>query len=298
MTPNPIFGRPMREAHFQFSPTFTPLNHGSFGAWPRLIQEVQDNFQKQCHSRPDPFIVYELPALIDFSRSAIAPLLGVGTNEVVFLPNATTGVNVVLRNLKWNEGDVVVHFSTIYDSCEETLKNIKEYSPQLETENISLEYPTSDAEILRKLRDTVKRIAGLGKKVRLAMFDTVLTFPGARVPWEELVVACKELEVLSLIDGAHGIGHIDLKHLGSVGPDFFVSNCHKYVSISRSIRSNSLDVIRLGRGGWHQGRRNWMETNWTDERQMALHTPWLRSLLRPIPQSTSHPNLPTNLLPI
>lgn len=57
--------------------------------------------------------------------------------------------------------------------------------------------------------------------------DTVLTFPGARMPWEALVQACKELNVLSLIDGAHGIGHIDLGHLGEVGPDFFVSNCYK-----------------------------------------------------------------------
>jgi hercynylcysteine S-oxide lyase len=59
------------------------------------------------------------------------------------------------------------------------------------------------------------------------MFDTVLTFPGVRMPWETLVRACKDLAVLSLIDGAHGIGHIDLKRLGNVGPDFFTSNCYK-----------------------------------------------------------------------
>ena len=59
------------------------------------------------------------------------------------------------------------------------------------------------------------------------LIDTVLTFPGARMPWEALVQACKDMGILSLIDGAHGIGHIDLSHLGEVGPDFFVSNCHK-----------------------------------------------------------------------
>jgi selenocysteine lyase/cysteine desulfurase len=47
------------------------------------------------------------------------------------------------------------------------------------------------------------------------------------MPWEALVKACKDLEILSLIDGAHRIGHIDLAHLGSVGPDFFTSNCCK-----------------------------------------------------------------------
>jgi selenocysteine lyase/cysteine desulfurase len=130
----------MRSSHWEFSPTFTPLNHGSLGAYPRNIQQAQDAFQKQCHARPDPFIKYELPKLINKSREAIAPLLGVDANEVVFVPNATTGVNIVLRNLKWEKADVVVHFSTIYRACDKTLSSIKEREP-LETVNITLDYP-------------------------------------------------------------------------------------------------------------------------------------------------------------
>ncbi len=69
---------------------------------------------------------------------------------------------------------------------------------------------------------------------RIAKFDTVLTFPGVRLPWERLVKACRDTKVLSLVDGAHGIGHIDLTHLGSLGPDFFTSNCYKCVFCPRS----------------------------------------------------------------
>jgi hypothetical protein len=243
MTVKPPFGRPMRDSQFQFSPTFTPLNHGSFGAYPRVIQEAQDAFQKRCHERPDTFIVYDLPDLIDESRKAIAPYLGVEVDEVVFVPNASTAVNTVLRNLKWEKGDVVVHFSTIYGACEKTLSSIREHEP-LETVNIALVYPIEDQEIVRRFRETVNRVRGEGKNVRLAMFDTVLTFPGARMPWEELVEACTEMGVLSLIDGAHGIGHIDLSHLGKIGPDFFVSNCHKYVFLSLFLLP--IWILRLG----------------------------------------------------
>ena len=216
----------MRDAHFAFSPSYTPLNHGSFGAFPRLVAERQNELQRIAAERPDTFIVTDLPNLIDESREAVAPLLGVPVEEVVFVPNATTGVNTVLRNLKWEKGDVIVHFSTIYGACEKTIASIGEMTP-LVPRSILLEYPVEDEEIVRRFREMVEKVRSEGGNVRIAMFDTVLTFPGARMPWEELVKACKELGVLSLIDGAHGIGHIDLTHLGSVGPDFFVSNCHK-----------------------------------------------------------------------
>src|SRR6266487_1550287 len=110
MTRKVPFGKRMREDHFTFSPSYTPLNHGSFGAYPRAIQDWQNEFQKLAHERPDTFIVFDLPRLIDESRAAVAPLLGVPVDEVVYVPNATTGVNTVLRNLKWEEGDVIVHF--------------------------------------------------------------------------------------------------------------------------------------------------------------------------------------------
>ncbi|KUJ09207.1 PLP-dependent transferase [Mollisia scopiformis] len=232
MTIKPPFGHPIRNTHFSFSPTYVPLNHGSFGTFPLSVTQHQNQLQTQALERPDTFIVFDLPVLIDESRAAIAPLLGVDVDEVVFVPNATTGVNVVLRNLRWEEGDVVVCFSTIYGACEKSLVSVGEVLP-VQMEVVELQYPVEDEEILGRLEERVGKVRQEGKRIRLAMFDTVLTFPGARMPWERLVAKCKELEVLSLIDGAHGIGHIDLRELGKVAPDFFVSNCHKWLYTPR-----------------------------------------------------------------
>jgi selenocysteine lyase/cysteine desulfurase len=226
MTIKTPFGHPMRHAHFAFSPTYTPINHGSFGCSPLPVLSHQNHLQTLASARPDTFIVRDIPKLIDESRTAIAPFLGVDVDEIVLIPNATTGINTVLRNLKWEEGDVVVYFSTIYGACEKTIASIQE-GVMIEGLKIELQYPVEDSEIVRLLRGGIGKVQSEGKRVRVAMFDTVLTFPGARMPWEELVDVCKEMGVLSLIDGAHGIGHIDLRHLGKVEPDFFVSNCHK-----------------------------------------------------------------------
>lgn len=218
----------MRETHFSFAPSFIPVNHGSYGATPRVVEEKHFSMQRSVTERPDVFMTYNLPKYLDESRKAVAPLLGVDKDEVVFVANATTGVNTVLRNLKFEEKDVIVYFSTIYDACEKTISAIGELSP-LRPAPIPLTYPVEDDDIVRKLKEKVLQERKEGRNVKIAMFDTVLTFPGARMPWEDLVAACKELGVLSLIDGAHGIGQIDLTHLGKVNPDFFVSNCHKYV---------------------------------------------------------------------
>lgn len=92
---------------------------------------------------------------------------------------------------------------------------------------MDVSFPIGDIELLQLLYKSVRDLQQDGRKAKIAMFDTVITFPGVRMPWEGLVYACRDLNVLSLVDGAHGIGHIDLRHPTRVGPDFFTSNCYK-----------------------------------------------------------------------
>lgn len=89
-------------------------------------------------------------------------------------------------------------------------------------------FPVEDDWLVSAFASKIAEIEAQGGKVKIAVFDTVVSTPGVRLPFERLTKLCREKGVLSLIDGAHGVGHMKLD-LGALDADFFVSNCHKYV---------------------------------------------------------------------
>lgn len=99
-----------------------------------------------------------------------------------------------------------------------------------ESRRITFQYPISDSWLINTLCSTIQEVKRKGKNPRLAIFDTVVSMPGVRMPFEKLVGLCKDEGVLSLVDGAHGVGMLGSElDLGKLEADFFVTNCHKYV---------------------------------------------------------------------
>ncbi len=219
-------GSHLRTQEFLFDPAYRPLNHGSYGAFPKAVQTRQHAIQDQTERRSDPFIRFTIPKLLRESREAVAPLLSASVEEVVFTPNATTGVNTVLRNLRYDDGDIILYLSTAYGACEKTILHVCE-TTQAQPVKIDLKLPMEDEALVSMIRESIQRLVRERKRVRVFMFDTVATFPGVKLPWEGLTTLCRELGILSMIDGAHGIGHISLTRLNELGADFFTSNCYK-----------------------------------------------------------------------
>ncbi|KAL9611768.1 MAG: hypothetical protein Q9167_003618 [Letrouitia subvulpina] len=228
-SPTP-FGHLMR-SHFLFHSSYTPLNHGSFGAYPASVRDRLRQVQDLVEARPDLFFRYSFPKLLDASRGAIAKLLGVEVDDCVFVPNATTAVNTVLRSLVFERGDVIVYFSTLYGACGKTVQYIKETTPA-ESACVDLQYPIGDDEVVDRFQKTVHGLKKNGQTPKIAIFDTVSSLPGVRMPWERLVDICHKEGVLSMIDGAHGAGHLEMR-LGKVQPDFFATNLHKWLFVPR-----------------------------------------------------------------
>jgi selenocysteine lyase/cysteine desulfurase len=141
----------------------------------------------------------------------------------------------VYKNLTWNDdgNDTILSFSTIYGGCGKIEDWVVDNQRgKVSLREMDLAYPLEDEEIIQLFRDTVKQVEAEGKRARVCLFDVVSSSPGVVFPWVEMTKACRELGVLSLVDGAQGIGmvHLDIQ---AADPDFFVSNCHKWLHVPR-----------------------------------------------------------------
>jgi selenocysteine lyase/cysteine desulfurase len=207
------------------------LSPGSFGTYPIEVRSVLRHHQDLSEERPDVFIRYDYPKMLDESRKAVAELLNAPVEGCVFVPNASNGTNTVLRNLVYQPGDVVIYFATVYGACGKTVTYITETTPAT-SHMIEYTYPLPDPELCTKFEDAVKEIKANGKNPRVAIYDTIASQPGVRMPFERLTEICRQHGVLSFIDGAHCVGGIPID-LTNLDPDFYVSNCHKWLHVPR-----------------------------------------------------------------
>ena len=208
-----------------FTLGITDIRLGAYGAFPAEVRAEHRKLQDKFEVRPDKFIRYLYPELLDTSRKAMATYLNVPTNEIVYVKSATAAINTVLRNLFFSPQDMIIYFSTIFSACEKTIQSVME-TTQLKARKIQCVLPMSHDDIVAKFEQTVQQAKEEGFKVRIAVFDTIASVPGVRFPFERLTQICHEQGVLSCIDGAHGVGQIPID-LGKLNPDFFVSITHK-----------------------------------------------------------------------
>jgi selenocysteine lyase/cysteine desulfurase len=177
---------------------------------------------------------YDYREHLDASREALAELLNAPVDTIALAATATMAVNIILRNMTWSPDgkDEVVHFSSIYSGCRKTIEYLSDSTGLVSSRIVDVVYPLEDDEIVEAFRKAVEASRAEGKRPKLALFDVVSSMPGLLFPFKAMVQACRELGVLSLVDGAQGIGMVPID-LGALDPDFFLSNCHKWLNTPR-----------------------------------------------------------------
>lgn len=208
--------------HWLLDPEIVFLNHGSFGACPRRVLEFQSEWRARMERRPLQFLVRELETHLDSAREALARFSGADAEDLVFVPNATTGVNTVLRSLEFKPGDELLVTNQEYNACRNALEFVAERSGA-RVVVAKLPFPFSNADEL-----TAPVLECVTPRTRLALLDHVTSQTGIVLSIARLVNELNLRRVDVLVDGAHAPGMVPLK-LNQLGAAYYTGNCHKWL---------------------------------------------------------------------
>lgn len=198
------------------------LNHGSFGACPAPVFETYQEWQRRLEAEPVEFLGRRLPGLLAEARATLAAYLGADAANLVFVPNATHGVNIVARSLDLQPGDEVLGTDHEYGAVARTWRFIcGQRGATYRAQHIPLPVTTPDA-IVDQL------FAGVTERTRAVVVSHITSQTALAFPVAAICRRARELGILTVVDGAHAPGQIDLA-LDALGADFYAGNLHKWL---------------------------------------------------------------------
>ncbi len=210
--------------HWQLDPAVDFLNHGSFGATPTVVLDVQRRFQDALEREPIRFLAPErdLEPKLDIVRSRVASLVGAEPQDIAFVRNATDGVNAVLRSMSFSAEDEVVVTNHGYNACNNAAQFVAQRA-EAKVRVANIPFPIrGDDEVISAIE------AQFTKRTRLLLVDHVTSATGLIFPIERIVAAAHRRGIPVLVDGAHAPGMIAVD-LRCIDPDFYTANHHKWL---------------------------------------------------------------------
>jgi isopenicillin-N epimerase len=207
---------------FLLQPGITFLNHGSYGACPKPVFEVYQEWQRELEAQPVEFLSRKAPELLRAARSKLADYLHTETDNLVFVTNATTGINIVARSLKLGAGDEILGTDQEYGAIDRTWRFLCNKSGARYV-NLPIPLPIESQEAF------IERFwAGVTPRTRVISLSHITSATALIFPIKEICRRAREAGILTVIDGAHAPGQIELD-LEDLGADFYAGNCHKWL---------------------------------------------------------------------
>lgn len=209
-------------SHWRLDPSVAYLNHGSYGACPAAVLDAQAALRSEMEREPVDFLSSALPARLDAARDALSAFLGAEPEDLVFVPNATAGVNAVLRSLSLTPGDELLITSHTYAACRKTAEFVTERAGA-RVVVAHLPFPCRSEEDL-----ITPILKGVSPRTRLALLDHVTSPTALILPMARLVGDLRAVGVETLVDGAHAPGMIPLQ-LSDLDAAYYTGNAHKWL---------------------------------------------------------------------
>lgn len=215
------FGHPMR-ALFGLDPEAAFLNNGSYGATPLVVRAAQDAIRDEMERQPVAFFADIVPGRVRAAATRLADLLGARGEDVVFVENATAGMNVVLRSLRFEAGDEILTTGHVYGAVRQVMAHL-EKTQGVRIVEAELPWPARDEDALVAVIEQ-----GFTKRTKLLVIDHIASRSALILPVQRLAALARERGVRVLVDGAHAPGQLALD-VPALDADWVIGNCHKWL---------------------------------------------------------------------
>ena len=252
------------------------LNHGSFGACPKEVLEYQFKLRTELESDPVHFFDITSKKLWAEAIETLADFINADKEGMTFVPNATSGVNTVLRALSLKSGDEILVPDHTYQACWNAVDFITKKCGA-KTVIVPLPFPIENSEEVTKAI-----LSYTTQKTKLALIDTVTSPTGIRLPFEQIVFELQSKGIDVLLDAAHGPGIVPLD-LKKLKPAYATGNAHKWLCTPkgaaflyiREDKRSQISPLSISHGFSVDGNADEkirLEFDWTGTQDL---TPWL-----------------------
>jgi len=207
---------------WRLDPKVTFLNHGSFGSCPTPVLDAQAAWRDRLESDPVRFLDRELPGLLDTTRTEVGSFIGADPDGIAFVPNATTGVNTVLRSLRFELGDELLTTDHEYNA---TLNTVREIGRRDGATVVIAAIPFP-------LRDPAEALAAIDAAItprtRIALVSHITSPTGIVLPIADIVRELESRGIPTIVDAAHAPGMVPLD-VDGLGASYWTGNGHKWL---------------------------------------------------------------------
>ncbi len=207
---------------FLLKKDITYLNFGAYGACPRPIFDVYQQFQLELETEPTVFVNETGPAYLKTSREALGAYLNCSADDLVYVTNPSYAVNIIAKSLKIGPGDEVLTTNLEYGPCDKTWKYYCEHKGA-DYKKIQTRFPLESKE------DFIAQFtSGITEKTKLIFLSHITSSTGLRLPVEEICAIANQRGILIYVDGAHAPGQLAVD-LATLGADIYTGACHKWM---------------------------------------------------------------------
>jgi len=211
---------------FYLNPEIIFLNHGSFGACPKPVFENYQRWQRELEEKPVEFLGRRIAGLMAEAREKLATYVNCAPEDIVYFPNPSTAINMVVRNLNLKSGDEVLTSDHEYGAMDRTWLSICEKRGAKYIQQ-SIPIPVSNHD------DIVELFWGGVTDQTRVIFISHITSPTALIfPVKEICRRARAAKILTIVDGAHVPGQIELD-LHDIGADVYTGACHKWMMAAK-----------------------------------------------------------------